>query len=49
MLQSAPALREGVLDGLRWNTDKLGVFTVASTYKWNEVSPDVTAKLGAFI
>ncbi|XP_028053947.1 uncharacterized protein LOC114258241 [Camellia sinensis] len=49
MLQSAPALREGVLDGLRWNADKSGVFTVASAYKWNEVSSGVFAKLGAFI
>ncbi|KAI8030348.1 hypothetical protein LOK49_LG01G02222 [Camellia lanceoleosa] len=37
LLQTAPDLRNGVLDGLYWAVDKSGVFTVASVYKWSEL------------
>lgn len=38
VLLSAPAIRENVVDCLRWNADPSGGFTVSSAYKWCERS-----------
>ncbi|KAI8011278.1 Protein trichome birefringence-like 43 [Camellia lanceoleosa] len=38
LLQTAPELRYGVVDGLSWAADRSGLFTVSSAYKWKSVS-----------
>ncbi|GMP72459.1 hypothetical protein CsSME_00030493 [Camellia sinensis var. sinensis] len=38
LLQTAPELRYGVVDGLSWAADRSGIFTVSSAYKWSELT-----------
>lgn len=45
LLQTAPELRNGVLDGLYWAADKSGTFTVSSAYKWGELPSTMPAKV----
>lgn len=49
LLQTAPDLRNGVLDGLYWAVDKFGAFTVSSAYKWSELPSTMPAKVGDLI
>ncbi|XP_028093879.1 uncharacterized protein LOC114293964 [Camellia sinensis] len=45
LLQTAPELRNGVLDGLSWAADRSGIFTVSSVYKWSELPSNLPTKV----
>ncbi|KAI8023133.1 hypothetical protein LOK49_LG03G02841 [Camellia lanceoleosa] len=43
MLLNAPAIRDGMVDRLKWNAENSGVFTVSSAYKWSAASVEASS------